>query len=206
VVFLTREWRDQTASRVASEFGLSDSDDYRKQPIAFVRFSRGGKTRALKETSKALRKVLPLDTAIIFVTFNGNTSLVDWEQLDPVGALCCRIAFAARKAVDERPEAEQWAAFRDAFVVTRAAIEHWLGRSPCVLLMDELNYLYRLQDRTFAPAHKLVTLLLDVMLKPAQRIFVFSSHEVRTTSDVARLFSTPSARGVIIQNLPIVTK
>ncbi len=62
--------------------------------MALVRCSRGGKTRALEEIAHSLRRKRP-EISVVFVSFNDDSVIKDWEHADPVAALCRRIAFAA---------------------------------------------------------------------------------------------------------------
>lgn len=76
------------------EAQLESEDDGRSQvpPMALVRCSRGGKTRALREIA---RKVRSRGYAVLFVSFNDKTSMKFCEQEDPLQALLRRIAFSA---------------------------------------------------------------------------------------------------------------
>ena len=120
--------------------------------MALVRCSRGGKTRALKEVAHQLHRKLP-GTAIIFVSFNDLTPVQPWEQADPLGALCRRIAFAARRRPDPtqplspKDEMDQFKAFN--YAVTPDQIEQWVANTPCILAIDELNLFHRLQENSF---------------------------------------------------------
>ena len=86
-----------------------------------------------------IRKELP-GVAVIYVSFNDFSSLDPWEMRDPVGALCRRIAFAALKGREEFPTDDDFDSFRQT-MVTEGDILSWLGDTPCILLMDELNIL-----------------------------------------------------------------
>jgi hypothetical protein len=89
---------------------LESSDDpERIPPMAVVRCSRGGKTRALYEIANTMKNDKNEDimeaakdhwggpVAVIYVTFNDNSSVETWEQLDPLQALLQRIAFVASR-------------------------------------------------------------------------------------------------------------
>jgi hypothetical protein len=147
--FVNASWLVDTMELVKGEWRRSESDDYRKRPMALVRCSRGGKTRALKEIAHRLHRDLP-GTAVIFVSFNGNTGISEWEQADPLAALCRRIAFAARQRPDPTKEMDQFEAFKFA-VASSDQIKQWLGDTPCVLLIDELNLFSHLRDASFGP-------------------------------------------------------
>jgi len=65
-------------------------------PLALIRCSRGGKTRALKEMAKALKHRLGPQASVIYISLNDYSSLGESEQNNAVRALCRRIAFEAR--------------------------------------------------------------------------------------------------------------
>ena len=151
-------WLDDLCKTVRDEFKILETENPRVSPVALVRCSRGGKTRALHELAWALRKENATD-AIIYVSFNGFTSLEPWEYEQPLEALCRRILFAALGEKDTR-------SFRD-FIESTTANESdvidWLGNTPCILLADFAVFLK-------------VTFLV-----PAGRALVFSSHVISVT-------------------------
>ena len=85
-------------------------------PMAVVRCSRGGKTRALYEIANWMKE--PSSTrepvAVIYVSFNDFSSLHNNEQDDLLQALCQRVAFAALKKppLDEEDMATSFGAFK----------------------------------------------------------------------------------------------
>jgi hypothetical protein len=150
--FLPARWLVETVELVRREWRRTDSGQQRKRPMALVRCSRGGKTRALKEMAHQLHRKLP-GTVIIFVSFNDLTPVQLWEQADPLGALCRRIAFAARqrpdptKPLSPKDEMDQFKAFN--YAVTPDQIEKWVANTPCILAIDELNLFHRLHKNSF---------------------------------------------------------
>ena len=80
--------------------GRNDGTLRKVSPMSLVRCSRGGKTRALYEIANAMKgysKHLEDHVACLRVSFNDYTSLLPWEQADPLQAVLRRIAFAASK-------------------------------------------------------------------------------------------------------------
>ena len=76
------------------------NNNSRVSPVAVVRFSRGGKTRALTELANLLHEKKTTG-AIIFVSFNNATPLQNFEKEEgALKALCRRILFAAYKETD----------------------------------------------------------------------------------------------------------
>jgi hypothetical protein len=131
--FLTKGWIKKRVNEIYAEFVRKDHPAglYRKPPMAVVRCSRGGKSRALIEL--ALRIKSRCDITAFRICFNDLTALTDVEQDDLIGAVCRRIAFAARK--DTNITFAQFLKFS----VTEKLIEAWLGDKPLVLLLDEIN-------------------------------------------------------------------
>ena len=156
--FVTTDEFDRIATEVQPYFiessdGKSDDDEVndvgeegfnRTPPMALVRCSRGGKTRALTEIAKRLRgEVTP---CVIFVTFNEWSPIKEEEQDNPLLALCRRIAFVASK--DFQPKSESWDGFYHGnFNVVPKDIETWLGTKSAVLIVDELNNLRELTKK-----------------------------------------------------------
>jgi hypothetical protein len=168
----------------------------RVRPTAFIRCSRGGKTRALKELNKELLAKLD-STAVVYISFNDFAALHEWELRDPVGAICRRIAFAALKQRDDT--AAGFDRFRETRV-TESDIGEWLGKTPCVLLIDELNVL-----ELDATGGRLVAKFLKgLFLFTRGRYFAFSSHVVPTARGLADFLDSISERGVDILELPLI--
>ncbi len=122
---------------LASADSVNDTDQV--APFAFIRFSRGGKTRALYELAKSLRHASP-DVAVVYVSFNDYSGVRDWERENPVCALCCRIAFAALFSAESaaEPNKDLYDRFANTSV-TADDVRNWLGDKPCLLLIDEVN-------------------------------------------------------------------
>jgi hypothetical protein len=193
--FITQQWIDDTGGHI---LGLCDSNTDRKPPMALVRCSRGGKTRALKELAKWLREKRK-DLSIIFVSANDTTDLRDDEQSDPVGAICRRIAFAALK-----DPVKDFDSFRNT-LVTQEQIQKWIGDTPCVLLIDELNLVDELLKTGSTLGHDLAVFLKKTFLCH-NRHLVFTSHIVSVTSSLELYMEKVSEREVIIVRLPLATR
>lgn len=143
----------------------------RVEPIAVVRCSRGGKTRALTELGIKLHaESIP----VLFVSFNHFSTFAEEEQSDPLAALCLRIGFLAMGATD-------FDVFRKSYSVSPDSVAAWLGSSPCVLILDELNRAEALNTKTKAGT-EFVDFIRKHFLQPSCRMFVFSSHVVSTTT------------------------
>jgi hypothetical protein len=184
-------------------------------PMAVVRCSRGGKTRALNEianlvysTSRKPGSDKPV--VVILVSFNDFSSLLPHEH-DPLQALCQRIAFAARKREphDSRSEGEIFQEFmaKD-YDIGKDHIIQWLDGFDirAVLIVDELNNLSELTEPKSIPALEFGHFIKTYFLGAGGRYFVFSSHVIMTLSFFSEYVdrSFGSARIVTVQELPLV--
>ena len=162
----------------------------RKKACAIVRMSRGGKTRALVELTNKLREG---GVAALFVTFNGDTSLLVPEP-DLVRAFFRRLSFeiAGRRV----PWGECGV----------ADVQKWLTDCtvPVVLLVDELN-------RALPPAgllrteHELWLAISTMCFNVPNRALVFSSHINETRSQMMDdFFKVASFRQVVAISPPRV--
>jgi hypothetical protein len=176
-------WLDTTVETVFSRLSEQDSTAERVPPMALVRCSRGGKTRALCEIAHALKAKQP-ELCVIYVTLNDFSELTDCEQNDPITALCRRIAFAARRDFDWKESLNQFATWMET-TVSPNVIERWLGDSPCVLLIDELNNLESLELQGDNGARLCSRFLKSNFLSKENRYMVFSSHVVTTTTQLS---------------------
>jgi len=116
-----------------------------------------------------------VDTSVIFVSFNGFSDIQRWEQENPLGALCRRIAFAARR--------ERNATFKKDFAnahVKPEQIIKWLGKNPRVLLIDELNLCTALSEKSNSSTDLACFLKTHFLQQEENQYFVFSSHVVST--------------------------
>ncbi len=170
----------------------------RVAPTAFIRCSRGGKTRVLLELNKMLRAQYP-QVAVVYISFNNFSSLEPWELHDPLGALCRRIAFSALKQRDATPAG--FDEFRHTSV-RGSDIISWLGATPCILLIDELNVGL---DGVEAPhVAQLAQFLKKHFLFTRGRYFAFSSHVVPGGRGLGDFMDSVSERGIVIQQLPLI--
>jgi hypothetical protein len=195
-------WLDRVTGLVLKGLASGDSGGARVAPLAFIRCSRGGKTRALEEVAKSLRTAAP-NVAVLFVSFSFNdcSGARAWEHADPVRALCCRIAFAALFTDDDAaPTAAQYAQFADAWV-TANDVESWLGDRPCLLLIDELNVLEMEDEKERGLAY----FLKSIFLTTKGRFFVFTSHRLPPPGTGVTFFMDHalSERVLIVEMLPL---
>jgi hypothetical protein len=163
-------------------------------PLGLVRCSRGGKTRALLEIAHHLRNSVGETTAVIFVSFNADTSMED-EIHNPLGALCRRIAFASLEQNETNFDQ-----FRNVDVEPDV-IKNWLGgTTPCILLIDELNQI----DMT-KRNEKFSSFLKSVFLRPANRYLIFSSHVISTVHQCSGYLDSNSNRPALLRALPLAS-
>lgn len=167
-------WLSDLVEEVKVQMQVLDSKHKRTRPVALTRCSRGGKTRALEELARALRhEGIP----VLLITFNDYSTLSKGsdEQDNPLSALLIRIAFVA---MNERPYSG-FTAFRNSYVASVEEIQKWLGKSPCVLLLDEVNRLEVLKSTDkdkMALASQFWEFIRDEFLAPEGRMLAFSSH------------------------------
>jgi hypothetical protein len=196
--FVTQEWLDKAGSSILKCW---KSDQKRKPPTALVRCSRGGKTRALSELASEMA------CGCDYIGFvHDFSNLNAEEQLDPVGALCRRIAFAADSKFDPSKDAGlTFDEFRE-FAVTADEIRDWLGQTPCVLLIDELNNLNELAKKESETGKALAEVLKKIFLNMKDRYLVFSSHVVTTGDDLSAYMEDNNERKVDVVHLAIADK
>jgi len=215
-----RGWLDDTVSHVWKQFQAEPDLSDKVQPLALVRCSKGGKTRTISEIAHRLKRDRP-NVVVISISNNDQTRVSpledDPEQLDPLGALCRRIAFAVMKGRDFE-QSSQFAGFRKR--VTPKHIRQWLGDEtpegapspnssiPCVLLVDELNALQRLrgvEDSKENPEGKrCAQFLRDVFVKPRNRYLIISSHTLKTKTLLGEFMEVDSLRPVWVRGLPLI--
>ena len=189
-------WLTSVTKSVLEGLDQVETPTSRVSPMALVRCSRGGKTRALEELAHSLRKERP-GLVVIFVSFNNYSRIRDWEYADPVAALCRRIAFAALSI--EHPSDKDY----DPFALTSVTMDHivtWLHDLPCVLLIDELNLLK--MDKS--EAEQLACVLKSHFLTSMGRFFVFSSHVMPSSERLSNFMDSVSERQVDLRQLPLI--
>jgi hypothetical protein len=189
-------WLEACIAGLKSGWEQEESNLVRVQPTAFIRCSRGGKTRVLLELNRLLKEQVP-KVAVIYVSFNNFSSLEPWEIRDPLGALCRRIAFSALKQRDDTRHG--FKEFLTTFV-SEDDIQKWLGDTPCILLIDELNVLEL--GKEGAPL--VARFLKDNFLFTRGRYFAFSSHVVPGGRGLADFMDSVSERGIVIRQLPLI--
>ncbi len=203
--FISADWLKENVDNICTYFAQADTNRFRIPPMGFIRCSHGGKTRALMEIALELKREIP-EAAIIYVCFNGFSALEPWEQQDPAGALCRRIAFAARRnSYDNLPMKEAYAQhFAHAHVTTEHILD-WLGEAPRILLMDEMDQLVleALEPDTSINA-LFREFLKERFLIRKQNYFVFSSRAVATLHKLAGYMDYYGGRCMITSELPLI--
>eukprot|EP00934_Nitzschia_sp_Nitz4_P006967 Nitzschia sp. Nitz4//scaffold155_size52807//46639//49418//NITZ4_006803-RA/size52807-processed-gene-0.10-mRNA-1//1//CDS//3329537390//6957//frame0 len=204
----TAGWLDDRVKEIMIEATKDDVGD-RCEPVAFIRCSRGGKSRTLKEIQYKLHGQTFGNTVMnaILVSFNDFSSVEDLDRRDPLRALCRRIAFAAMAEVskDNKKDSatfDEKARFLD---VNPDQIVTWLGDdTPCVLLIDELNVLL---DRESTPADKnadFARFLKKHFLAKKNRCVVFTSHISTEAHALSSFMDSVSSRNVQVSRLPTI--
>ena len=190
-------WLTSVTKSVLEGLDQVETPTRRVAPMALVRCSRGGKTRALEELAHSLRKGQP-GLSVVFVSFNNYSVIKEWEHADPVSALCRRIAFAALNL--PHPSKHDYDAFAKTLVVTVDDVVTWLHGSKCVLLIDELNLLKMSKSH----AADFTDFLKTRFLLDAGRFFVFSSHVMPSSESLSNFMDNMSNRGVNLCQLPLI--
>ena len=163
----------------------------RVAPMAVVRCSRGGKTRALYEIlANKIRGYKLRDgqdeanIAALYVSLNDYSSLYPWEQENPLQALLRRIVFMASHNGGDKRNAGTFDDFsKKTGHVDEEGFLKWLGdadSTPCVLIVDELNNLNQLSKKNSSAATEFARFIKRYFISIRNRYFVFSSHEVST--------------------------
>jgi len=202
--YLTEKWLQDTVNVIEEKFRSQDTECYRVPPSAVVRCSRGGKTRALYELSRVLKERLRGDdVAVIYISLNDQTSLISWESLNPIDAICRRIAFAALPHTKKRQK-QEFANFAKVVEVSSSVIVQWLGASPRILFIDELNKLEGMTDPGNVEMQDLAEFLKTYFLSNDMQYFVFSSHVVSSSYQLSGFMDSRSKREVIIRELPLI--
>lgn len=209
---------DLVGSNTEDYFGETETEHdgdetlERVAPMAVVRCSRGGKTRALYEIANKIRgynQACQANIAVLYVSFNDYSSLQPWEQENPLQALLRRIVFMASHNDGKK---RSIGTFED-FANKKQHIDQkdflkWLGDSnstPCVLIVDELNNLIHLSKKNSPAATEFAKFVKRYFIAIQNRYFVYSSHQV-STLEYFSFFVDPSrgsVRSVVLQELPI---
>ena len=193
--FVDEEWLSGSVESILSFYQAEDTLSGRVLPTAFVRCSRGGKTRALIEIAQRLKS--SAQTAVFFVSFNDFSCIEEWEQADPLAALCRRVAFAARRERHAR-----YKDFAKADVKPHQIIE-WMGSNPRVLLIDELNLVTSLSSSSNS-SNKLAKFLKINFLVEKHQYFAFSSHVISAVGKLSEYLDSGSDRSIDIRELPLI--
>jgi hypothetical protein len=202
--FIREEWLAGQIEIIMKHFKNKDGETVsdRVPPMALVAHSGAGKTRALKELSKALQTNYD-NLSVIYITFNSSTDFRLKESTRPLDSLLARIAFAIAD-----PNVIQGRPFHDInstlqFVTTSKEIDNWLKDKPCILCIDELNNLIPSQRLDEPDMREVANFLKDVFLVRANRYFIFSSHVKATTLNLTYFMSSASDREVYVAEFPV---
>jgi len=195
--FLTEKWLRDNVNLIAQSYDARDTPAVPVLPAAFVRCGRGGKTRALLELTRALKdRFNSEEVAVIYISFTAHSSLLKWETMNPIDAICRRIAFAALP----NTAGESFEKFAETVEVSSSAVLKWLGNTPRILLIDELDSFTNLQNPESILMQEMGAFLKMNFLSRANQYFVFSSKGMLTTDQLSQFLE----RAVLIRELPIV--
>ncbi len=207
-----RDWLQNVEGIIMAQLEAEDTScgSIRVPPMAVVRCSRGGKTRALTEIAHILRKEKsdsdPI--AVIFVSFTATTSLFNEEDVGPpLQALLRRISFAAWRGHQGNKSTFQEFHARGEYFDAKL-FPQWLGKGRIVLIMDKLNNLSALTDeKRRSETRQFGEFLKYHFLAEKGRYPIFASHVLSTIDCVKEVIhpSKSSSREVILQELPLIT-
>ena len=217
-------WMDEV--KITIERGLQDSDHPqtardkdndtldRISPMAVVRCSRGGKTRFLYEIANVMKGhnlTIGLEVACLYASFNDYSSLEPWEQYNPLQALLRRVAFEAMRKEGTMEGGKRKPELFDSFLKkkpmwSKDSFLEWIGDTPCVLLIDELNNLKSLKNADNGEASEFCNFLKIHFIGKENRYLIFSSHLLGTLPFLSMYLdsSSSSSRAVELQALPLV--
>ncbi|CEL92040.1 unnamed protein product [Vitrella brassicaformis CCMP3155] len=181
-----------TPASITALLKARDSGPFRVGPTVVTRFSRGGKTRMLKEIAKQLRAA---KIPVLPITFNDETSLDPKESSSRtlIESILLRIGWSAAKnetieAVGKElgKEVVNFGVWVGAVSVTEEVILQWLGDRPCVLMIDELNQLLKKKTPYVegSPEAIVAAYLKTNWLGQPDRFLVFSSHVLTTSTNL----------------------
>jgi hypothetical protein len=205
---LCREgWLQDVKDTVERELATANGEEgegHRVEPMALVRCSREGKTRALYEISN--RAGHTMEILLLSSSFRSTTSPRLTNAIKKNHALLRRIAFAALKTRYDGKPSVRFSEFRERdFAITKADILHWLGDAPALLIMDELKNLDELTLEGSRKATEFAEFVKATFLTPTGRYFVFSTR-IFSTLKCFRVLLDPSRsseRAVVLQELPL---
>lgn len=188
-------WLGETVDSILRQLNKFDDVVNRVPLTALVRCSRGGKTRTLLEVGNLIKSK---GIIVLYVSFNGDTTYDSDEELDPLQALCIRIAFSAFRD-KSNPALKSFKDFRKRFKVNPRTIIQWLADKPRLLLLDELNTV-GLKSAAF------YDYLKENFLKQSGHYFVFSCHWNQVVGDISDALGkhTNSIRGLNPIPLPLI--
>jgi hypothetical protein len=201
--FIRKQWCVDQITEIMNQFRASDGQSVgtRVAPMALVAHSGAGKTRSLSELARSLRVDHKIST--IFISFNSSTPYIVHETTNALDSVLSRIAYAIAK-----PDIKGDRALHDddgklQFVSTATAIGEWLGKTPCVLCIDELNRL--MTDGIMDPERVVARFLKQNFYEKANRYLIFTSHVISTASDLTSYYVSASGsdRSVLVSDIPV---
>mmetsp|Transcript_24747 Transcript_24747/g.71426 ORF Transcript_24747/g.71426 Transcript_24747/m.71426 type:complete len:734 (-) Transcript_24747:1101-3302(-) len=208
---------DKISQELVGHYEARDEDRaIRVPPMVVTRFSRGGKTRLMKQIALGLQKK---DIPALFVTFNEGTKPTDFElsARSPLQSIALRIAWATAtpEALDKVAQALGKPAAQVTFSdwvenvsVSRRTIQEWLGSHSLVLFADELNQRIP-ADTEFKEeplAKEVADFLTEHFVDKRQRYFVFSSHIATLGNRLESYYWNLSGRDVYKPQIPRVER
>mmetsp|Transcript_6288 Transcript_6288/g.12943 ORF Transcript_6288/g.12943 Transcript_6288/m.12943 type:complete len:359 (-) Transcript_6288:313-1389(-) len=205
VAFMAPEgWLRDTSDILVQHMKLSERIN-KVCPMAFVRCSRGGKTRAMRELTRLVStesktvegevQLIPTECKPLYISLNNETPIEAQEYIKtPLEELCDRIGFAVRKGAAASLD---WFEFRNKYDVTLESIRAWLGSQKCILFIDELDLLPEVST-------DVAGFLKEHFLLAEGRCFCISSHLATTTKVLAGFVPNESDRPIILRTLPLI--
>jgi hypothetical protein len=169
---------------------------YRVPPLVLSRIARGGKTTALCLLFDAL-KIIEVDGVkvnVMIISFNGSTSFNNLSGETQTNAIIRNIV---RQLIEPNDDHQR------VIRCTPQVLDEYIGTSPFVLLIDELNALSDVLDEEAG------SFLRRLFLDKKNRYLVFTTHVPMNLdpnkSSNAALFMAGSGRGVKSLYLPVST-
>jgi hypothetical protein len=186
-----QEARDLVMAELPKETG--ESGGYRVPPLVISRLARGGKSTFLCLLFDALKGCTTATgekVSVMIVSFNGSTTFAPVDGESQTDALIRNIV---RQVID--PSVDQ-----KKISCSEKDLDDFIGSSPFVLLIDELNALSHCLNIEAG------SFLRRLFLDKANRYLVFSTHVPMTLDQTfSNSFMAGSARGVKAVSLPIST-
>lgn len=197
--FVGEGWLEKTMRLVTPLINQTDAGAGGKRvtPGALIGQSRSGKTRAMLEIGRQLRKD---GLGVIFVSFNDGTPYEKNESSSLRESLLARIAYAIAK-----PEVIDGKTLHDKsklrFTTTEDDVLTWLANNKVVLLIDELNAAVQPDD---PQADEVADFLRKNFISTKGRLFIFTTHFANTREVFELIGGKPSGRVVRVLTFPLI--